>query len=80
MARLTLVIDDDLLHRARTRALAQGTTVNTVVRETLASYADDGRVLEGRRRVAALARSSIAVHAFNTSEPTKRAREPRFGG
>ena len=60
MANLTLVIDDDLLRRARMRALAQGTTVNAVVREMLATYADDGRVLEARQRVAALARSSSA--------------------
>ncbi len=57
------MIDDDLLQRARMRALAQGTTVNPVVREMLANYADDGRVLDGRRRVAALARSSSAGHA-----------------
>ena len=60
MARLTLVIDDDLLERARMRALAQGTSVIAVVREMLANYAADERVLDGRRRVAALARSSIA--------------------
>jgi plasmid stability protein len=63
VARLTLAIDDDLLQRARKRALAQGTSVNAVVREMLASYADDGRVLEGRQRVAALARSSNAGRA-----------------
>lgn len=63
MARLTLAIDDDLLQRARMRALTQGTTANAVVREMLASYADDDRVLDGRRRVAALARSSSAGRA-----------------
>ena len=60
MANLTLVIDDELLQRARMRALTQGTSVNAVVREMLASYAADERVLHGRRRVAELARSSIA--------------------
>lgn len=63
MANLTLVIDDDLLRRARMRALAQGTSVNAVVREMLANYAADERVLAGRRRVAALARSSSAGSA-----------------
>jgi len=57
------VIDDDLLQRARMRALAQGTSVNTVVREMLATYASDERVIDGRRKVAALARSSTAGHA-----------------
>jgi plasmid stability protein len=63
VANLTLVIDDDLLQRARMRALAQGTSVNAVVREMLANYAADERVLDGRRRVAALARSSSAGRA-----------------
>ena len=48
MAKLTLVIDDDLLQRARRRALEQGTSVKAVVREMLANYADDDRVLDGR--------------------------------
>ncbi len=60
MANLTLVIDDELLQRARLRALAQGTSVNAVVREMLATYAADERVLRGRRRVAELARTSTA--------------------
>ena len=63
MANLTLVIDDDLLQRARMRALAQGTSVNAVVREMLANYAADERVLDGRRRVAELARSVSAGRA-----------------
>lgn len=60
MAKLTLVIDDDLLHRARLRALAQGTSVNALVREMLANYAADERILASRRSVAALARASTA--------------------
>jgi len=63
VANLTLVIDDELLQRARMRALAQGTSVNAVVREMLATYAADERVLQGRRRVAELARSSTAGRA-----------------
>jgi hypothetical protein len=41
MANLTLVVDDDLLLRARRRALDQGTSVNAVVRSYLESYAAD---------------------------------------
>jgi plasmid stability protein len=63
VANLTLVIDDDLLQRARMRALAQGTSVNAVVRNMLVAYAADERVFEARRRVAALARSSSAGRA-----------------
>lgn len=39
MSNLTLVIDDDVLRRARIRALEEGTSVNAIVRETLAHYA-----------------------------------------
>ncbi len=59
MANLTLSIDEALLRRARIRALEQGTSVNAVVRELLAAYADD-RAVAGRRRVVALARVSTA--------------------
>lgn len=62
MANLTLAIDDALLRRARIRALEQGTSVNAVVRELLAAYADD-RAVAGRRRVVALARASVAGSA-----------------
>ncbi|MFN2323305.1 MAG: hypothetical protein ABR510_10155 [Trueperaceae bacterium] len=59
MANLTLAIDDALLRRARIRALEQGTSVNAVVRDLLAAYADD-RAVAGRRRVVALARSAAS--------------------
>jgi hypothetical protein len=50
MANLTLVIEDDVLLRARKRALDQGTSVNAVLRGYLENYA-------GRQdRVAAMQR------------------------
>jgi hypothetical protein len=39
VSNLTLAIDDDVLRRARIRALEQGTSVNAVVREYLEVYA-----------------------------------------
>ena len=39
MSNLTLAIDDDLLQRARIRALRNGTSVNALVREYLSDYA-----------------------------------------
>ena len=39
MAKLTLVIDDDVLRRARKRALDHGTSVNALLRQYLESYA-----------------------------------------
>ena len=43
MANLTLVIDDDVLRRARKRALDEGTSVNAVVREQLEVYAGENK-------------------------------------
>lgn len=39
MANLTIAIDDDLLKRARMRALEQGSSVNALLREYLVSFA-----------------------------------------
>lgn len=41
MANLTLRIDDDVLRRARIRALEEGTSVNALVRAYLARLAHD---------------------------------------
>ena len=38
MANLTLTIDDDVLLRARQRALEHGTSVNALVREYLEGF------------------------------------------
>ena len=40
MANLTITIDEDVLRKARMRALAQGTSVNAILAEYLESYAD----------------------------------------
>jgi hypothetical protein len=48
MANLTVVVDDEVLLRARKRALDQGTSVNAVLRSYLESYAG------GRDRAAAM--------------------------
>jgi len=50
MANLTLSIDEELLRRARIRALERGTSVNAVLREFLEAYA--GAASERERAVA----------------------------
>lgn len=52
MANLTLVIEEDVLLRARKRALDQGTSVNAVLRNYLEGYA-------GREESAAAMRAFI---------------------
>jgi plasmid stability protein len=51
VANLTLVVDDDVLKRARIRALHDGTSVNAVVRAYLALYAADDAAAAGARFV-----------------------------
>ncbi|MGH9057765.1 MAG: ribbon-helix-helix protein, CopG family [Acidimicrobiales bacterium] len=41
MANLTITVPDDLLRRARVRAAREGTSVNGVLRASLARYVDD---------------------------------------
>lgn len=40
MANLTIVVEDDILRRARARAAEQGTSVNALLRDELARYVD----------------------------------------
>ena len=42
MANLTIVVDEDVLRRARVRAAERGTSVNALLAEHLARYAGAG--------------------------------------
>ena len=57
---LTIAVDDEVLRRARIRALQQGTSVNALLREFLESYAGSVIEAEARRRLATMARESTA--------------------
>jgi len=61
MTNLTLTIDDEVLKKARARALAEGTSVNAVVRDQLESYA--GVSENGRRAVDAILNLARATRA-----------------
>lgn len=43
MANLTISVDDQLLRRARIKALEEGTSVNAVLRDYLERYTGTGR-------------------------------------
>lgn len=63
VSNVTLSIDEEVLKRARVRAIEQGTSVNAVVREFLESYAgaeDERRALQ---KFLAIAESSEAGSA-----------------
>jgi plasmid stability protein len=63
VSNLTLAIDDDLLRRARIRALEEGTSVNAVVREYLEVYAHADVREAAIRRFLELAAASEAGSA-----------------
>jgi plasmid stability protein len=58
---LTITIDDEVLRRARIRALSQGTSVNAILREFLESFAGSDVETAARTRLAELARGSTAT-------------------
>lgn len=61
MANLTLAIDDDLLRRARIKALGEDTSVNAWVREQLEDYVEDRDAISGLDRFLELAAGSAAA-------------------
>lgn len=64
MTNLTLVVDDDVLKRARLRAVDQGTSVNALVRDFLGDYASEGDAARrARQRLLELAQDSTASSA-----------------
>jgi plasmid stability protein len=58
MGSLTLNLDEELLRRARIRALEQGTSVNALVREWLERYAGDDEQRASAEIVELLSRSA----------------------
>ena len=59
MANLTLALDDQLLQRARLRALEQGTSVNALLRDYLEAYAGAHRA----RQQAVSELLEMSIHA-----------------
>ena len=58
---LTITVDNNVLKQARIRAIREDTSVNAVVREFLASYAEaTDRRQEAARRFTALARAATS--------------------
>jgi plasmid stability protein len=60
MANLTVSIDDELLRKARIRALEHHTSVNAIVRDYLAAYAGLGPTAGALAGFLALAAASTA--------------------
>ena len=60
MANLTLSVDDDVLRRARIRALERGTTVNALVRDYLETFVGPDEVRRALDTIAEIGERSQA--------------------
>lgn len=60
MANLTLVIDDDVLKRARIHALERGTSVNAMVRDYLSGIAGESDARQAMAEFLAIAQKAGA--------------------
>ena len=63
MANLTLTINEDVLRRARIKAIEEHTSVNAVVREFLESYSQADEREQAKQAFLTLARQSRAGRA-----------------
>ena len=75
MANLTLSIDDELLRRARMRALELRTTVNALVREYLESFTGES---PARVAIADFLDIAAGVHASNGPDGRSWTREDLY--
>jgi hypothetical protein len=75
MANLTIAVDEQLLKRARLRALREGTSVNRLLRARLESYVEDDR----RRRKAIRELLQLSRAARSGSGGRKLRREDVYG-
>ena len=70
MANLTITVDEELLKRARLRALREGTSVNRLLRERLESYVEDER--RRRKAIRDLLRLSRAARSGSGGRRVRR--------
>ena len=70
MANLTIAVDEELLKRARLRALREGTSVNRLLRERLESYVQDDR--RKRQAIKALLRLSRSATSGSGGRTVRR--------
>ena len=72
MANLTITVDDQVLKKARLRALEQGTSVNALLREYLGRYAGlastHGDVVEGLIQLAKTVRAGRGRRSWTRDE------------
>ncbi len=63
MSNLTISVDDDIIKRARVRAIQQGTSVSAKLREFLQNYVDESEDTLKKQREAAAGRLMQVIEA-----------------
>lgn len=69
MSNLTIAVDDELIKRARIRAIQQGTSLSAKVREFLQQYVDETEARLAQQRVESTARLMAAIEAATAATP-----------
>lgn len=75
MSNLTISVDDQLIKRARVRAIEQGTSLSAKVREFLQDYVNEPQAGLAEQRAQATARLMAAMEA--ATPPSAAAAAPR---
>ncbi len=70
MSNLTISVDDQLIKRARVRAIQQGTSLSAKVREFLQHYVSESDEQPQQQRAAAAARLMQAIEAATAQTQT----------
>lgn len=71
MRNVTIRVDEETLRRARIRALQDGTSLNGVVREFLASYVGGDEEMAARQHLIALANDAAVDGRLGEREWTR---------
>jgi plasmid stability protein len=76
MSNLTLSVDEQLIKRARMRAIEQGTSLSAKVREFLQDYVNESQGGLARQRAQATARLMAAMEIATAQSVTKGSTAP----
>ncbi len=76
MSNLTLSVDEQLIRRARMRAIEQGTSLSAKVREFLQDYVDGSQSDVAKQRAQATARLMAAMDAAAAQSAAEAAAAP----
>ena len=77
MSNLTISVDDQLIKRARVRAIEQGTSLSAKVREFLQDYVNGSQAGLAEQRAQATARLMAAMEAATPPSAATAAAAPR---